>query len=133
MRFGSITGGGSLLNGRGIEPMRSYLRTIIDKRRFRMLPKNRPIHPGEFIKEDILIEFGLTQQQLADRLKVHRRTINEIVKGKRGISADMALRLGKFTNTNPRMWLNLQNALDLWDAYHQADQSRCIDCISTAC
>lgn len=94
-----------------------------------MLPKHRPIPPGEFIKEDILVEFGLTQQQLADRLKVHRRTINELVKGKRGISADMALRLGKFTNTAPEMWLSLQNAVDLWDAYHQAEQTRCIDCI----
>ena len=94
-----------------------------------MLSKHRPIHLGEFIKEDILVEFGLTQQQLADKLKVHRRTINEIVDGKRSISADMALRLGKFTNTNPQMWLNIQNALDLWDAYHQADRSRCIDCI----
>ncbi len=94
-----------------------------------MLPKHRPIHPGEFIKEDILKEFSLTQQQLADRLKVHRRTINELVKGKRGISADMALRLGKFTSTEPQMWLKLQNALDLWDAYQQAEQSRCIDCI----
>ena len=94
-----------------------------------MLSKNRPTPPGEFIKEDILEEFGLTQQQLADRLGVHRRTINELVNGKRGISADMALRLGKFTNTTPQMWLNLQNALDLWDAYHQAEQSHCIDCI----
>lgn len=68
-----------------------------------MLPKYRPIHPGEFIKTDILEEFGLTQQQLADKLKVHRRTINELVRGKRGISADMALRLGKFTDTSPQM------------------------------
>ena len=94
-----------------------------------MLPKHRPRPPGEFVRKDILEEFGLTQQQLADRLRVHRRTINELVKGKRGISADMALRLGKFTNTTPQMWLNLQNALDLWDAYHQAEKSRCIDCI----
>jgi antitoxin HigA-1 len=98
-----------------------------------MLSKHRPMHPGEFVKEDILVEFGLTQQQLAGRLKAHRRTINEIVNGKRGISADMALRLGKFTNTNPQMWLNLQNTLDLWDAYPEADRSRCIECIEAAC
>jgi antitoxin HigA-1 len=110
-----------------------FLRTITDEWRFKMLPKHRPIHPGEFVKEDILVEFGLTQQQLADRLKVHRRTINEIINGKRSISADMALRLGRFTNTNPQMWLNLQNALDLWDAYQEADPSRCIDCITAVC
>jgi addiction module HigA family antidote len=49
---------------------------------------------------------------------VSRKTINEIVNGKRGITAEMALRLGMFTRTSPEMWLNLQNAVDLWDAYN---------------
>lgn len=81
-----------------------------------MISENRPTHPGEFIREDILEEFGLTQGELAQRLGVSRRTINQIVNERRGISADMALRLGKFTNTTPQMWLNLQMAVDLWDA-----------------
>lgn len=83
-----------------------------------MIPENRPTHPGEFIREDILTEFGLTQGQLAEHLGVSRRTINQLVNEKRGISADMALRLAKFTNTSPQLWLNLQQAVDLWDAYH---------------
>ncbi len=83
-----------------------------------MIPENRPTHPGEFIREDILAEFGLTQAQLAEKLGVSRRTINQLVNEKRGITADMALRLAKFTNTSPQLWLNLQQAVDLWDAYH---------------
>jgi antitoxin HigA-1 len=67
------------------------------------IPENRPIHPGEFLKSDVLDELGLTQQELADKLKVSRRTINLIVNGKRGITADMALRLGQFTKTDPQM------------------------------
>ena len=84
-------------------------------------------HPGEFIREDILKEFGLTQEELARTLGVTRRTINQIVNGRRGISADMALRLGQFTRTSPEMWMNLQNAIDLWDAYHSVE--KCIECI----
>ena len=81
-----------------------------------MIPENRPTHPGEFVREDILLEFGLTQQELADKLGVSRRSINQLVNEKRSVTADMALRLGKFTNTSPQLWLNLQTAVDLWDA-----------------
>ncbi len=83
-----------------------------------MIPEYRPTHPGEFIREDILREFGLTQVQLAEKLGVSRRTINQLINEKRTVSADMALRLGKFTKTSPQLWLNLQMAVDLWDAYH---------------
>ena len=76
----------------------------------------RPTHPGEFIREDILLELELTQQELADKLGVSRRSINQLVNEKRNVTADMALRLGKFTNTSPQLWLNLQTAVDLWDA-----------------
>ena len=88
-----------------------------------MIPEKRPTHPGEFIREDILVEFSLTQEELAQRLDVSRRSINQLVNGKRGITADMALRLSKFTNTSPQLWLNLQTAVDLWDA-SQAANSR---------
>lgn len=86
-----------------------------------MIPENRPTHPGEFIKEDILLEFELTQQELADKLGVSRRSINQLVNEKRGVTAGMALRLGKFTRTSPQLWLNLQTAVDLWDAMQAAD------------
>jgi addiction module HigA family antidote len=80
----------------------------------------RPTHPGEFIREDILLELELTQQELADKLGVSRRSINQLVNEKRNVTADMALRLGKFTNTSPQLWLNLQTAVDLWDATQNA-------------
>lgn len=85
------------------------------------IPEYRPTHPGEFVREDILLELDLTQQELADKLGVSRRSINQLVNEKRRITADMALRLGKFTNTSPQVWLNLQTAVDLWDAMQTAD------------
>jgi addiction module HigA family antidote len=93
------------------------LKIITDKEVF-MLPKNRPIHPGKFIKEDILKEIGITEKQLAESIGVTPKIIRELVNGKSRISMDIALRLGRFTKTSPEMWLNLQNAVDLWDAYH---------------
>ncbi len=83
-----------------------------------MIPEFRPTHPGEFVKEDILAEFDLTQGELAEKLGVSRRTVNQIVNEKRSITADIALRLGRFTSTSPQLWLNLQAAVDLWDALH---------------
>lgn len=83
-----------------------------------MISENRPTHPGEFIREDILEEFGLTQTELAQKLGVSRRTINQLVNEQRGVSADMALRLGRLTGTTAQLWLNLQMAIDLWDAAH---------------
>ena len=92
-----------------------------------MMPKIRPIHPGGIVREDILKELGLTQEALARAIGVSRRTVNELVRERRSITAEMALKLGRFTKTTPEMWLNLQNALDLWDAYHTSESS--IECI----
>ncbi len=83
-----------------------------------MLPRNRPTHPSEFIKEDIIKELSITQEQLAKELGVSRRTINQLVNGKRRISVDLALRIGRFTKTTPEMWLNLQASFDLWEAHN---------------
>ncbi len=83
-----------------------------------MLPKKRPNHPGEFIKEDVLKELYITSEQLAKAIDVTPETIDRLINGKERISADMALRLSKFTKTAPQMWLNLQATIDLWDAYH---------------
>jgi len=83
-----------------------------------IFPKKRPIPIGEFIREDILKEFNLSQSEFAKTLKVSRKTINDLVNNKRSLSVDMALRLGKFTQTSPQLWLGLQQDLDLWDALH---------------
>ena len=72
-----------------------------------------PIHPGEVLMEDFLIPLGVTQHRLAVEIAVPPRRINEIVHGKRGISADTALRLAKYFGTSERFWINLQSRYDL--------------------
>ena len=78
-----------------------------------MPAKLAPVHPGEVLLEDFLKPFGLSQYALAKGLSVPPRRINEIVLRKRAITADTALRLGRFFRTSPRFWLNLQSAYDL--------------------
>ena len=73
-----------------------------------------PPAPGDFIREDILIEHGLTQQQLANRLGVSRRSINELITRRRAVSTEMALRLSELTGQSAEYWLNLQNLHDVW-------------------
>ena len=72
-----------------------------------------PIHPGEVLLEDFLAPFGVTQHHLAISISVPPRRINEIVHGKRRISADTALRLARYFGTSDRFWLNLQTRYDL--------------------
>lgn len=71
-----------------------------------------PIHPGEHLAE-FLAEYGLSQYRLARDIGVPPRRINEIVKGLRAITADTALRLGRYFGVSPRFWLNLQAGYDL--------------------
>ena len=72
-----------------------------------------PVHPGEVLFEDFLKPMELSQNRLALSIGVHPRRINEIVLGKRGISADTALRLAKFFGTSPDVWLGLQKDFEL--------------------
>ncbi|MHB2024694.1 MAG: HigA family addiction module antitoxin [Mycobacteriales bacterium] len=72
-----------------------------------------PIHPGEVLSTEFLEPLGVTQHRLAVAIGVPPRRINEIVHGKRGISADTALRLSRFFGTTDRFWLNLQSRYDL--------------------
>ena len=73
----------------------------------------RPIHPGEILKEEYLDPLGLTAAALARALRVSAPTVNEIVLMRRGISADVALRLAIALDTSAQFWLNLQTAYDL--------------------
>lgn len=83
------------------------------------LPTNRPpAHPGEILLEDFITEHGLTQTETAIRLGISYPRLNEIVKGKRGITTDTALRLARFFETTPEFWLNGQRDWDLWNALH---------------
>lgn len=87
------------------------------------LPKNRrPTHPGEIFLEEFLVPLGITQKEAAERLRMSYPRMNEIVKGKRSVTPDTALRLARFTSTEPEFWLNLQQAVDLWNALH-SDQA----------
>lgn len=75
----------------------------------------RPVHPGEVIS-DILEDLEMTQTRFAEVLGVSRRTVNEIVQGRRPITVDMAIRIGKAFGNGPQLWLNLQRKVDVWDA-----------------
>ncbi|MGE4295180.1 MAG: HigA family addiction module antitoxin [Campylobacterales bacterium] len=81
-----------------------------------MLEKTTPIHPGEILKEEFLTPLEISQNKLAVAINVPPRRINEIVLGKRGITADTALRLGRYFGTTPEFWLNLQSTFDLENA-----------------
>ena len=72
-----------------------------------------PIHPGEILREEFLDPMGISQYRLAKDISVPPRRINEIVHGKRSVTADTALRLGRFFGMSPQFWLNLQTRYDL--------------------
>jgi addiction module HigA family antidote len=80
--------------------------------------KRRPSHPGEVL-EDLLPDAGLTQTDLARLMKVSRRTVNEIINGRRPVTVDTAHRLACVFKTTPELWLNLQRDVDIWDALQQ--------------
>lgn len=75
--------------------------------------KVEPIHPGEVLMEDFIEGLGITQNKLAVSIGVPPRRINEIVHGKRGITADTALRLARYFGTSAEFWINLQSHYEL--------------------
>jgi addiction module HigA family antidote len=76
----------------------------------------RPTHPGEMLREDFLPDYGLTVAGLAEAVGVSRQSINELLRERRAISPDMALRLARLFGNSAEFWLNAQRAIDLWDA-----------------
>jgi addiction module HigA family antidote len=78
--------------------------------------RRRPTHPGEMLREDFLPDYGLTVSGLADALGVSRQTVNELLRERRALSPEMALRLSRLFGNSPEFWLNAQRAVDLWDA-----------------
>ena len=78
--------------------------------------KRRPTHPGEMLREDFLPEFALTVAGLAAAVGVSRQSVNELLRGRRAVSPEMALRLSRLFRNSPAFWLNAQRAVDLWDA-----------------
>lgn len=85
-----------------------------------------PIHPGEILIEDFIQGFGITQHKVAVAIGVPPRRINEIVHGKRGISADTAIRLARYFGTSEEFWMNLRSNYELRIG-HQAPGDRLAD------
>ena len=75
-----------------------------------------PTHPGEILREDVLPALNLSVTEAARQLRVTRQTLHRILSGRSGISAEMAVRLGKFCGNGPGLWLRMQQAHDLWHA-----------------
>lgn len=80
-------------------------------------------HPGEILKEEFLNEVGMSQNQLAHAIGVPTNRVHDIVRGRRGITADTDLRLSRFFGLSEGYWLRLQNAYDLMEARRQGDDS----------
>ena len=78
-------------------------------------PNRRPTHPGAILREDILVELDITQAAFANHLGVSRLTVSEILREKRGLSAEMAVRISKVLGGTPESWLRMQEAVDLWE------------------
>ena len=76
----------------------------------------RPTHPGEMLREDFLPDYGLSVSGFAKALGVSRQTVNELLRERRAVSPEMALRLSRLFGNSPEFWLNAQRAVDLWDA-----------------
>ncbi len=75
----------------------------------------RPTHPGEMLRKDFLPDYGLTVAGLAEAVGVSRQSVNELLRERRAVSPDMALRLARLFGNTAEFWLNAQRAVDLWD------------------
>ena len=101
-------------------PMRSKPQTITDVGR--RLPRNRPpTHPGEMLFEEFVKPLGLTQAELARRLGVSYPRLNEIIRGRRSVTPDTALRLARVLGMSADFWLGLQQDWDLWHAMNSPE------------
>jgi antitoxin HigA-1 len=88
-----------------------------------MIPKYRsPTPPGEILLTEFLQPMGISQVEAARRLGIPLNRLNEVIRGRRGITADTALRLGRMLNTSPEFWMNLQMATDLSRAARVAEE-----------
>ncbi len=86
------------------------------------IDKMPPVHPGEILLEEFMKPMGLTQYRLAKAMHVYPRKINEILQGKRSVTADTALRLSRFFGTTAEVWMNLQAHYDLELARDEVEQ-----------
>ena len=114
---GSTSNFGSVSDGRKGMRTKSKSQTITSRGVARRLPRNRPpTHPGEMLFEEFVKPLGLTQTELARRLGVSYPRLNEVVKGRRSVTPDTALRLARVLGMSADFWLGLQQDWDLWHA-----------------
>jgi antitoxin HigA-1 len=78
--------------------------------------KRKPTHPGEILREDFMPDYDLSVSALAEALGVSRQSINELLRERRALSPEMAIRLGRLFGNSAEFWLNAQRAVDLWVA-----------------
>ena len=78
--------------------------------------QRKPTHPGAMLREDFIPDYGLTVAGLAEALGVSRQSVNELLRERRAVSPEMALRLARLFGNSPEFWLNAQRAVDLWVA-----------------
>ena len=78
--------------------------------------QRKPTHPGEMLREDFMPDYDLTVKGLAESLGVSRQSVNELLRERRGVSPEMALRLARLFGNSPELWLNAQRDVDLWAA-----------------
>jgi addiction module HigA family antidote len=78
--------------------------------------QRKPTHPGEMLREDFIPDYGLSVTALAEAIGVSRQSVNELLRERRAVSPEMAIRLGRLFGNTPEFWLNAQRAIDLWIA-----------------
>jgi addiction module HigA family antidote len=103
--------GASRSNSKTVTPTKSTSSKITEPKINR-----RPTHPGEFFGDIVLPELKLSVSEAARQLGVSRQTLHAIMSGRSAVTAEMALRLGKFCGNGPGLWLRMQLAFDLWEA-----------------
>jgi addiction module HigA family antidote len=81
---------------------------------------HNPPHPGDILREDVLPDLGLSVTDAAEQLGVSRVTLSRVINGQAGISAEMAIRLGRWLGNGADVWVRMQGAYDLWQAQKQA-------------
>ena len=97
-------------------PTKSRAKTTIEGPASVLALKRPPTHPGEMLLEEFLKPADLTQVEAARQMGIPLNRLNEVIRGKRGVTADTALRLSSLLGTSAELWLGLQNDWDLWHA-----------------
>lgn len=106
--------GASRSSGKTVTRIKSISSKIIETK-----PGRRPTHPGEFFRDIVLPELELSVSEAARQLGISRQTLHAIMSARSAVTAEMALRFGRFCGNGPGLWMRMQQAFDLWEAQSQ--------------